>query len=366
MLGAAALAGVIVLGQVQLRGGVVVDAPVEGITMEGVRVGGDAPRTIGWDRVLILPDEFGEAATPYSLVADAAWRARTRLARGDVRLAEPLFEQLFEQYRGGAGPTSLVVAEGLLRCRLSRGAQAGAVEPWIATLRIRAGGERLAGEPPLPPALDDETGLAPALPPIWLDTPALEALLRRDADVGAGDPVAGAMWAWSRYAAALERGEATDPPETEADDHPGVALVRRIALSRSPDAATRAAARAELEAGLDESRDTWAEAWRRAAIGRSLLLEDERDATVRAVVELLHLPARFASAQPWLAGVALAEASRALRDLGDDAGAERLRDELRRLDPSHPALDWLERRDPTTRAGRRAGASPGGSMHADS
>ena len=348
----------VALGPVQLRGGIVVDAPIEEVSLDGVRLGGPAPRTIGWDRVLRVDDEHLDAAAPFAMVADSAWRARTRLARGDVRLAEPLFEQLFEQYRGRTGPTALVVAEGLLRCRLSRGAQAGAVEPWIETLRIRATGERLAGEPPLPPALDDATGLAPALPPIWLDTPALEALLRPGLELGAGDPVAGALWAWSRYGAALERGEAAAPPDTEAIDHPGVALVRAIARSRAPESQTRAEARATLEAGLDADAPAWQEAWRRAAIGRSLLLEGDREATMRAIVELMHLPARFGAAQPWLTGVALAEASHALSGLGDSAGAATLRDELQRFDPAHPALDWLDRVEQRNTSGRRASVPP--------
>lgn len=369
--GALTIAVAALLGAVQLRGGVRIDAPIEEVTREGVRLGGEAPRMIGWDRVLRVDEEHREAAEQYKAVADAAWRARTRLARGDVRLAEPLFEELFESYRDSAGPTSLVVAEGLLRCRLSRGAQAAAVAPWLETLRIRATGESLAGEPPLPPAIDEETGLAPALPPVWLDTPSLETILRRPAAEedeeanGEDADLAQALRAWTRYAAALERGDAGPAPIVTMDEHPGVALVRAMALSRSPDAETRAAAREELLDGLDADAGGWREAWRRAAIGRSLLLEPQRDQRMRGVLHLLHLPTRFGSSQPWLAGVALAEASLALADLGDEAGAATLQEELRRFDAAHPALDWLRRRQNISSNGR-ASARSARSMHADS
>ncbi|MFG0274677.1 MAG: hypothetical protein ACF8QF_06440 [Phycisphaerales bacterium] len=86
---------------------------------------------------------------------------------------------------------------------------------------------------------------------------------------------------------------------------------------------------------------------------------------MRAIVELMHLPARFGQSQPWLTGVALAEASHALHLLGDNAGAATLRDELQRFDPAHPALDWLDRLERADTFGRRAGA-PARSTNAES
>ena len=42
-----------------------------------------------------------------------------RVERDDATLAEPLLERLFPTYQGRTSQTALVVAEGLLRCRLA-------------------------------------------------------------------------------------------------------------------------------------------------------------------------------------------------------------------------------------------------------
>src|SRR5690606_16150177 len=120
-------------------------------------------------------------AAPYMPTAEDAWRARTRLERADAVGAEPLFEDLFDRTRAWRGPTRAVIAEGLLRCRIRRGAQIGAIDPWLALLEARA--SALAGIHPyaldwahragLGEVLDPATGLAPGLPPMWLDWPAV-------------------------------------------------------------------------------------------------------------------------------------------------------------------------------------------------
>jgi hypothetical protein len=348
-----AMAGAIVMAQVSLRGGEasptgqIISMDAAGITM------GPPPGTliIGWDRVKSVAGEWSDKAAPFVGTAEQAWRARTRLERGDPLSAEPLFEKLFEQYRGTGGPTASVVAEGLLRCRLRRGAHVAAIDPWLALLV--AGPQTglstpvmhpgWASEAGLAPAIDSATSLVPALPPIWLAWPSVEAFSRQEFVPPGKDPRTEALRAMYIAAARFECGQVEDVPSVGVND-PGSHIVRDIVLSRAGDMDQRASARKALEDRMRGSSANptppWLEAWCRAAIGRSLIREDSPDLKKLGVVELLHIPARFSSMHPYLAGIALAEASVALRGMGDSAGADVLARELAEVYPSHPVLEW--------------------------
>jgi len=139
-------------------------------------------------------------------------------------------------------------------------------------------------------------------------------------------------------------GAPEEPIPLRASDA-GVTLVREVLESRSDDPGTRATARQALVARLSETPPPWVEAWCRAAIGRSLLRDGDADQRRQGIIELLHLPARLGEAHPYLAGIALAESARALRELGDPAGAATLEGELRTRYPSHPALELLAAHD---------------------
>jgi hypothetical protein len=84
----------------------------------------------------------------------------------------------------------------------------------------------------------------------------------------------------------------------------------------------------------------WLEAWCRIGIGRSLLRESDESSRMQGVIQLLHLPARFGTQEPYLCEVALAEASVALNELGDAAGASALKYELKERLPRSAALQW--------------------------
>lgn len=354
---------------------IAVDAAGVHLSMPGVEGIPGAPHQpviiIGWDRIRSVHGEHAERASAFASVAADAWRARTRLERGDTLAAEPLFDKLFERYRGMQGATASVVAEGLLRCRLRRGAHIAAIDPWLALLQSRSAvpsfAEDWALQAGLPPVLDRSTGLIPSLPPIWLPWPALDAFARSGGGslargyVDGAAPItqpAPALAALYLHAARIEAGiESAFPqirPPASAD--PGVQLVMAIAQSRSLDPDVRQRGRQRLEDRLSAARASgtaqqpmpgWMEAWCRAALGRSLLRETAVDARRHGVLELLHLPARFGSSQPYLAGLALAEAAAALRELGDHRSADILARELTMMYPNHPVQDWAPwRRSP--------------------
>ncbi|MEC9372836.1 MAG: hypothetical protein VYC34_03295 [Planctomycetota bacterium] len=322
---------------VELRGGVVIEQPVAEIGPEGVTLGGEAPRVLSWDRVRAVTGPKAAEAKQYEQIAEDCWRAVTRLERGDAAMAEPLFERLFALYRAQEGPTAQVVAEGYLRCLVERNAQLSAVRVWLECVRLaRASGETIN-------AIDETTLLAPSLPPCWSPSAGLSTIVRTWADLETDDAVTAALRDWCVFAARCESGESASPPaaDAEAAVHPGVRLVAQLTLAQYGDASQRAAARQELAAGLVRDEGTWREAWRRFAIGRSFLREDDAALRRRGMIELLHVPARFSSTQPYLAGLAVAEAAQAMMERGELTGAASLRTELERQYAGHPAIDWL-------------------------
>ena len=330
--------------QVTLRGGERLDDPVVSVSIEGVEVAGAAPRIIGWDHVRNVEGEHASEATQFTEISDKAWRARTRLERGDITLAQPLFEELFAIYRDKNGPTAVLIANGLLRCRLAHQAQTAAVEPWLVAFGLwRQGKTVSADSAPIMNVLDSQTGLAPTLPPIWLDSASVSAYAQ-SSGVDAPDPVAQTLAQLYRATAAKSVGlDAPALSELSDLDDPSVQLVAHMLAAVSDEGSVRATARTWLRSGLDRAEGTWQEAWRRAALGRSLLMEDSIADRRLGMVQLLHVPARFKNEQRYLAGVALALVSHELRQEGDIAGADRLEQELVELDSAHPALNWLRR-----------------------
>lgn len=372
MITSAAILCVAALAQLELRGS---ETPPPGdvlaVSIEGVTVGfpppapGAAgptvsPAVVGWDRVRAVAPPNDGAARPFMAIADKAWRARTRVERGDLAGAEPLLDELHATYAGLTGPTAAVVGQSLLRCRLARGAQILAIGPWLTWLGsgvapstpppAKRGTPKDDPEPivlsvPSPESLDPATGLVPALAPFWLDGPGLQAFARGKppgvpgADATAAQKKAAALamlyWQAARFECGLDPG----PLDAGASD-PGLALVQQIVLARCGDPAQREKSREMLRARLKGKPEGWAEAWCRAGIGRSLLREDAVESRRLGVIELLHVPSRLATDSPYLTGVALAESAVALLKLGDRAGADRLRTELRESYSGHPATDW--------------------------
>ncbi len=250
-------------------------------------------RTVRWDFVRSLTGAHAEEAEPFLRLGRLAWRARTRLERGDAVTAEPIFEELYPVYEGLSSDMASMVAEGLMRCRLRRSAQTAAIRPWLAYLVSAQAGpyqSRMVGA--LRPACDQETGLVPSLAPVWMKTPAVEVFARSepivvwDQSQDIGPKRAEILERLYRHAARFECGLTIGTPDLSltktdlADD--GVRLVHAIVLARVGDAEQRQAARSTLESEMAgtrrESADhAWIEAWCRLGIGRSLLRESDRE-----------------------------------------------------------------------------------------
>ncbi len=321
--------------------GVIVAVSSDGVA---VRDGGASPALVPWDKVLVVRGEHGATAEAYLPMAERAWRARARLERGDVPGAEPLFEELFESMHENRGPTGERIAFGLLRCRLARNAQSLAVLPWVSFLRAReaSGVSAVRDDALVGGVLDSETGLVADLPPMWVPGPSVR-VLATGGSLSARAPYSTRAEAYAAlylHAARAASGVESAMPAVAARE-PGVEFVRHVVIATTAtDSAARDAARQALAPSTDASAPAWQQAWARLAVGRSLLMETDEGPRRLGVIELLTVPASFEREQPYLAGIALADAAVSLETLGDAAGAARLRAELLTRFAGHPACEW--------------------------
>jgi hypothetical protein len=295
-------------------------------------------------------------AAGFSGIAESAWRARVRLERGDIVAAEPLFEGLFETYRGREGPTAQAVAGGLLRCRVARGSVTASVEPWLAWLWTGGGmplGETLKESvgAEVTKLVDASTGLVPVLPPMWLASSGVAALGRLEP--AAVDPrTKPAPWQVRAdslrtlyiLSARAEMGQTVALPErgVGAND-PGVRLVYDLVKSKVGDAGQRAEARRALNDRLvgvgGQTVPAWIEAWCRVAIGRSLLVETNEEDRLMGLASLAYVASRWSPDEVYLAGLATAEMALALSKDGRESQAAALANQAATRFPDHPALE---------------------------
>lgn len=341
--------GIVARADVILRSGQRVSQPIESLSLDGVRLGGESGRVLGWDAVYFIEGEYESEAGTYREWSDQVWRAKVRLSRGDLAMATPMFEALFARVKEQriGGPTGLLIAESTLRCRVAQSNHGAAIEAWIVAMDIRSTGQRLSGESGTRGLIDTQTQLVPGLPPIWLtDSDDAKILTQMPIEEPKSDATPASVLTYLYQRCALQ---SLGVDYTGTDDlrgvaiGPGVEFLLAISRSLSSDVGERAAARSELLIRIDQQPGTWQEAWSRAAVGRSLLLESAQSERDRGVLHLLHLPARFQNSQPHLAAVSLAEIAKEISARGDRAAVDRIRHELAEKYPSHPAAEWLDR-----------------------
>jgi hypothetical protein len=314
-----------------------------GVTVER---GLPQPEFIRWDFVRdIQIDRAEPGLAPYREIAANLWRARTRLERLDAALAEPIFERLFQRYRGQSHETALIVAEGLLRCRLMRGGNDAAVIPALETIRIRraikSAGHAFAG---LPAIFDEQTSLCIELPPVWVMSTGLAPLERELSTYNAGTDTTVAALA-NLYLKALRHQIGARQDENQralAADHPGVTYLAAVVDLHHPDPQMRAASREFMLRDVNAA-PPWQAAWARYFAGDSLLAEADTALHDAGMVNLAYLPARYGEAQPYLTGLALARLAEQCDSAGESAAAKSLRNELLVRFPHHPALATVKK-----------------------
>lgn len=352
--------------------GLVSEVTPAGVLVRVPPLGSDDPAQPGARLVLIALDRVqgvsgpGEPLfRPYAPTATGLWRARTRMERGDLALAEEALAGVLDPAAAPQGPTGMVTAELVLRARLTRGWTGGAIWPWLRWVHARRQRLEVPGQPqwvgqatPATPVIDAESGLCPSLPPVFsalVNRGALEALVESPEASGVpeSDLVVRELKELYLFAARWELSH-DDPsrsgalPASRSADT-GVNFAREIVLARTGEPDQRTQARARLSERLanelaDRSladRDPrtapdparWVELWCRLGIGRSLLREEDASLRHRGVMELVGVAARAGDSAPAFSLTALVEASEELRAQGESAAAEVLAAEARRIRP---------------------------------
>lgn len=347
---------------VRLRGGgQPVAAERVDLELAGVRVvKAGVTSFIAWDQVQAIEDrplsaaERGQLATATDL-----WRARSRVQRGDEALAVELFQKHFTTFRGTTSETALVVAEGLLRCRLASGLRADRLKAIVAAIevarlrRAKVTTDRYAG---LVPVIDEATLLCPYLGPdlapalatlgtggerpgvIDPESEAVAAEIDRTFPDSAAPGVDGETLRTARLYAAFLRGGAGPAPARR--DEGGLALLaamvelgRAATTAPTGDAAatstveTRTRHRAAALAAA-KALPGWAAGWAHFAVGRSLVAEQEPARRVDGVLELLEVAAIERQVPTALVNQALLLGLVSLRSSGDAASAAVIEREL--------------------------------------
>lgn len=333
-------------------GGLSFERRVESVTEAGVlTVDGQQRILIGLDRVKQISGNGEAEFARQSTRATELWRARIRLERSDIGGAEPIFERHAQTYAMMSGPTAALVHVGLMRCRIERGALSGAIFPWLYAVAAGDAVDHAASvlRSDIRDALliDRETGLAPALAPMFLDIPATRALLKTGwpheanrSDERQDAQRAIEMSAWYRAALGFELGERVEIPASPGTSDRGLTLVREIVLARVADPVRRSVARNSLKVRGQETQSAWLRVWTNVAIGRSLLLEENEEDRLLGVGLLLEVAAAETDVLPELTAIAFAESAAALDEIGDRTGASKLWAEFEAFAPNHPALEY--------------------------
>lgn len=168
----------IVLRNLDVLDGVTATAVDEdGVQLEdGVR--------ITWDRI-----EQGRVGAPLQAEFDRLlgalgadlYRVRQRLSVGDYAGARPQAEALADRYAGRHSDTAYLVFRALLGAHLAAGEREAALAPFLRCLDLQRAADtagRALEAPGLRPlSFDPDTGLMPALAPLWFDRSAAAAAL---------------------------------------------------------------------------------------------------------------------------------------------------------------------------------------------
>ena len=315
--------------------------------------GNDASQVIPWDLVRSIEDirdasvrDGWERMKP---MAEDLWRARSRVQRGDTRLAEPLFERHFERMLNEASDSELrlIISEGLLRVLLARGAFEEALPAALETIRLRRAGVTTDRYAFLPEVIDRRFWLVPALPPISTSkrmTALLPEVLRPWLE--GEDPYVQALA--SGYASLA--GVPKEAASGGGASGPGLGLIGAAREAVASDPEIRSDARARLALAVDaDDAPLWVDAWARWFNARSVLLEPDPDLDL-ALIELLHIPAMHGARCPALASRAVSRAAEMLEAAGRTAEANQLRHELKvsqaNVSPAFVPLEPVSSDDP--------------------
>lgn len=268
--------------------------------------------TVAGARWSSLREVDGLGAEHRDLLEDGGllWRATSRLERGEIDLAAPIFERLADRWSGEVSRRHRAALAGLVRCRARTGRPADAAIAALRLLELDAAGGEAGAEPPRLP------GGWPVEAPLWrIDEQGEEAARLRVALKRYEESPVAASAAWVE--ATLLGVETAIPAGASPASPARVAAVLREIDRASPEALLR-----EREALLEAAATTAEERWIHARIATVLAADAAADRRRRALVEWLCVPARFPDSVE--APLALRAAAELADGLGEDDLARRL------------------------------------------
>ena len=235
------------------------------------------------------------------------WRARIRLQRGDLLLAEPIFEQICHENTLSDSHDARVAHEGYLRCLIARGKIIEAVPSWLTVARL----EELGTPSPyqnLPPIVDDETLLCPHLPLIWLNDSSTKETL--------------ALF---------------DEPSSPRLQALVMQLINAIGLDQQATINKTSLLIQSLQNQLgDPTNKSWLSMWSNWFSALNLLNQTESTTRNEALLKLAIIASEGKTIQPWLSCAAMYRLADELRIDGNIEAASQIIDDAKRSFPSHP------------------------------
>lgn len=347
--------------EIESRSGTTLEVSQAGVRFQS---GSDPAVLYSWDRIRKLQTDIPGLQNEYGQMrsfADDLWRARARVEREDYALAEPLLEEHFKAVIGRNDPSARVVAEGLLRCRLSRQAREEAVLPWLETARMIRAGVEISAYSKMPAVLDANSGLCPDLAPVWIEGRDLESMIAGLSTYYPADaPVTRALAKLYFESARQElirtgmatssentpppnfnadAGDDSQPPfngENDAASSVAVSFVRAFLDATTPDKpeSIRNTAVKRLTRWIADPG--WKGAWAHYARGLARLQSPVTEDQDRGLVDLLYLPSEYVESERYLAGFALQRAIQHLKSRGRPEAADSLRNDFEARFADHP------------------------------
>jgi hypothetical protein len=324
--------------------------PAGSATIQGVVIQIDERRPsqfVPWYEVPggVLPDGVDQK---FASIADRAWRAHTRVQRGDFIGALPLYVALRNELLWQTGPQSLDVCEGLTRCLISNSDRVAAIEPMLATFIACSSDGQHSAE--LPGVFDTSLLIRRDLPPVFASSDLGSSL---ESVHSSGDARIRMLHAYFELAscsvndqdAVLNRLEELKRRNRTRDA--GLVLVEQMCFAQAhPDESKRRGARESLVRRTQTQRGTWIEVWARLALGAGQIRDRDPYIRDRGVIELVHIIVRLGEVDPGLTMLAAQIAQEYLRDT-DRApwGAQLMQDAQRNLNPHGQSAGVKETRD---------------------
>ena len=313
---------------VHLRDSSTITCSIVSWSNDGLRITKGAEEeqiVLPWHTVRFIESEKVSASFDSHLSrGELLWRAKSRLLRGDINLALPLFEEACIQLKNSDGADAFLAAEGLLRCQVAFGNVDQSLLPWLLTLKHYENNEQ-SPFPTLAPILDKDTLLCPYLPPVW-STLVIKNTL---------STFSGSQPKLNEITAVLLNGS-----NAKAQSFQGAHFLQTMYILMDP---VHPNYRETLNE-LDESKVlvTWKVAWATYATAIGLLKqEEEQDA---AMLKFAQVASTYGTKNPWIAGAAMATLADQLDKQGLTKASANVRAEMKRVFPNHPLFRKSTRR----------------------